>query len=228
MKKNITEEMAVHTEWYREAKNMKLDNLTEFINKLMNDYNHDYGTICHALTAGGIATMWAMNNEPHGGITGFQAGHVMWEFIKNWQYSSNKCGLKMVDYDNFLYPQYEYKYQKTISKDVWNNIKKQAEEGIERADTEYKKYLDDVEQYKIDVKNYLEKYPDYYERKDYYDKLSYGTGKQWDENSKKEKNGFEFAPSEPFNHLYGNGVYLHWKSIVDGVIPFGYVISEDD
>lgn len=133
-RKSITEEMKVHEEWYKEAKNQTIESLPAFVNHLMNDYNHDYGTICHALTAGAIATMWAMNNHEQGGITGFQAGAIMWEFIRHWNYDHNKCGLKMVNYDNMLYPQYEDKFQKTITPDTWKALQKEAEAKLQESE----------------------------------------------------------------------------------------------
>ena len=129
---NITEEMNIHEEWYKEGRDMKLKKLPKFLKKLMKDYNHDYGTICHALASGAIATLWAMNNEPKGGITGFQAGFVMWEIIKNWSYRSNKSGLKLIDYDDLLYPQHKNRFDKILSKKTWEVLQKEAKEFINK------------------------------------------------------------------------------------------------
>lgn len=226
--KQITEGMNVHKEWYEKAKSVKLEELPDFINSLMNDYSHDYGTICHALAAGGIATMWAMNKHEQGGITGFQAGCIMWQFIREWNCKNNKTGLKMVDYDNMLFPQYEHKFEKTIDQSTWESIQKEAVNHINEADKDYEKYLKDIEQYKVDIENYVKKYPDYYENRKYYDRLGSGTGKEWDAYYEKEKSGFEFAPNEPFCCVNKDGgVYKHWQSIINGVIPFGYEIAED-
>lgn len=224
---HINEAMQIHNEWYKEANDITLDNLPEFLNKLLTEYKHDYGTICHALASGAIATLWAMEKSEQGGITGFQSGAIMWEFIKHWNYSGNKTGLKIMDYDNFLYPQYEDKFQKTIKKSIWEIIQKQAKEKLEDADHNHVKYLKDLKQYEIDIKKYIQKYPDYYERQDYYNKLGMGTGEQWDKYDDKVKNGFEFAPSKPYDYCYGNGVYQHWESIIDGMVPFGYRIVKD-
>lgn len=92
--KKITEEDKVHLEWYKQASKQTLETLPSFLKNLMEGYNHDYGTVCHALAAGAVATAWAMNAHDNGGITGFQAGAVMWEFIKGWNKSYNKTGLK--------------------------------------------------------------------------------------------------------------------------------------
>ena len=153
----ITEEMDVHKDWYKQAKEQTRETLTDFIDHLSNDYEHDYGTICHALTAGAIATAWVINRGPQGGITGFQAGAVMWEFIRNWNHVEGP--LRLVDYKNMLYPQYEDDFQKTMSKDAWEYLQKKAKEGL--ADTG-------------------------------------GTP----------------------------NVRMHWQSIVDGIVPFGYKIED--
>src|SRR5690349_20327046 len=70
----ITEESGEHKQWYVDAHapEMTLETLPEFLRHLTEDYHHDYGTICHALAAGAIATAYAMDRSPQGGITGFQ------------------------------------------------------------------------------------------------------------------------------------------------------------
>lgn len=227
-KESITEEMKIHDQWYKEARNMTPDKLPDFINRLLNDYNHDYGTICHALTAGAIATVWAMDHSPQGGITGFQAGAIMWEFIRHWNYSHNKTGLKIIDYDNFLYPQYEGHYQKTLSTSTWEAIQKQARISIEEATRNYAQYELDVQQYAKDLEEFVAKHPDYTEDPQKYERLFGGTQPEWDEYHKKETEGFEFAPSKPYCSVTPySRVYQHWLSIVSGTVPFGYSVGDD-
>ena len=125
----ITEKMHIEKEWFEQAKKQTLETLPGFMNHIMNDYIHDDGTICHAVSACAIAAAWAADSIENGGITGFQAGFVMWDFVKEWSYSSNKCGLKMVDYDEMLYPQYEEKFtKKTISFVTWKRLQARAKE----------------------------------------------------------------------------------------------------
>ena len=94
------------------------------------------------------------------GITGFQAGFVMWDFIKDWSFRGNKCGLKIVNYDDMLYPQYNHKFQKTISKDTFEALQKAAENNLKK-------------------------------------------------------------------HQYSSSAVInHWESIVDGNVPFGYIIED--
>lgn len=122
--------MKVHEEWYEQCKEQTIETLPSFLNHILGDYKHDYGTICHALAAGSVATLWAMNNHKNAGITGFQAGAVMWEFIRHWNRTNNKTGLRLVDFDNMLYPQYSDEFQKTISKDTWEHLQKEASKNI--------------------------------------------------------------------------------------------------
>lgn len=225
----ITEEMGLHKQWYEAAKQVTLDTLPDFTNQMINDYQHDYGTVCHALAAGALATLWAMNSTPQGGITGFQASAIMWHLIRQWSYPGNKTGLRIIDYDKFLYPQYEDDFtQKAISKSMWECIQKEAENNIKEADEAHAKYLVDMEQYEKDLAVFVKKYPDYYDRKDYYDHLSYGTAEEWGAYKARMNSGFEFAPEKPYAGVNLEGaVYKHWKSIVDGVVPFGYKVNEE-
>ena len=98
----------------------------------MNDYDHDYGTICHAIAACSLAAARAANKHKQGHITEFQASFVMWDFIKEWMYSGNQSGLRIVDYDDMLYPQYENKFDKVISKRTFESIQKAAQERLNK------------------------------------------------------------------------------------------------
>ena len=126
-RKPITEDMRLQNEWYKRAYSMKPEDFPEFFRELTEDYEHDYGTVCHAMAAVGLAAMYAFNKTDgaRGGITGFQAGCVMWEVIRHMNYESNKCGLRLQNMDDLLYPQYEYKFT-AISKDTWEVVKNEA------------------------------------------------------------------------------------------------------
>lgn len=124
-RKAITEEMHLEKEWFEQSKKIQtLDELTQFIKKVLTSYSHDYGTACHAIAACAVACAWYGSYIEC--ITGFQASFVMWDFIRNWTKGHNKCGLRLVDYDDFLFPQYAYKYDKVLSADTWEAIQKEA------------------------------------------------------------------------------------------------------
>lgn len=143
-RKTINEEDGLHKEWYKEAKEQTLETLPEFIKKLTENYEHDYGTICHAITSAAIGTAWAINDSSQGGITGFQAGAIMWEFIKHWNHEYNKLGLKLIDYDNILFPQYEYRFKNEISKKHWKKIQNEALNRIKQTTESGSKVHKDV------------------------------------------------------------------------------------
>ena len=128
MPQKISEKMKVHEQWYVEAREMTVNQLPEFIERLTTQYEHDYGTICHAIAAGSVATAWAINKSPDGGITGFQGGAVMWEFIRHW--NSFKGPLRLVQYEHMLFPQYEDGFDKVVDGKTFKWLQEQAGERL--------------------------------------------------------------------------------------------------
>lgn len=64
--------------WKEEARHIEVDELDGFVRKLITGYEHDYGTICHAVHAAMMAAFSSVNKSPTGGISGFQASCVGW------------------------------------------------------------------------------------------------------------------------------------------------------
>ena len=137
----------------------KIEELADLIKEVETKFNYDYGVAPRCI--GAVSAVVANYLSYKMGITSFQAGCAMWDFIQSYIYTSNKCGLKLVDYDNMLYPQCDYKFEKTISKETWELLQKQAKENLEKDS--------------------------------------------------------DFAVK---------AVVEHWKSIVNGNAPFGYVVEE--
>ncbi len=126
-KQVITEQDGAQSAWYAAARQMTPADVPEFLRHLSEDFEHDYGTICHALAAGAVGAAHALNATKQGGITGFQAGAVMWEFIIHWM---RKTGpLRLLEYANMLYPQYETTFR-AISGETWNWLQEQAREKL--------------------------------------------------------------------------------------------------
>lgn len=152
-------EFEVKEQLEKERKDIKsFDDLVSFLQRVKDTCNTGYGTAPRAIAQAALATAWYLASDF--GITGFQAGCTMWDFIRDWSYSGNECGMKIVDYDEMLYPQYDYKYEKTISKDVFEALQKTAKKRLEES---------------------------------------------------------EYAHPAVINH---------WKSIVDGNVPFGYIVKD--
>lgn len=110
-----------------------LDDLIEFLKYVKENCNYNYGVAPRSIAQAALATAWYLSNEF--GITGFQAGFVMFDFIRDWNFSNNKCGLKIIDYDDMLYPQYYDKFKNTISRETFEELQKEAEENLKN--TEY-------------------------------------------------------------------------------------------
>ena len=135
-KQSITEDMHLEKEWFDRAETIKTtDELKEFAEELLGKYNHDYGTTCHAITA--LALAAAHLGAEKEGITGFQAGCIMWGFVKQWNHKENKCGMRLWDFDNMLYPQYAERFDKYISAETWKQVQELAKENLARSKKEF-------------------------------------------------------------------------------------------
>lgn len=148
-RQKIAEEMRLQDKWYEEARYMKPEKFQDFFRHLSEDYEHDYGTVCHAMAAIGLAAMWAFNNSDgaRGGITGFQSGIVLWQVIKEWEFRDNECGLRLQDMDNLLYPQYAYHFN-SISQRQWTAVQEKARKCIEENKKNGTAHPDIVEHWK--------------------------------------------------------------------------------
>lgn len=124
-RKKLQEEDGTYKEWYKRAKTITVETLPDFIRSLTEDFEHDYGTICHAMSAAAIAAANAIQKSPQGGITGFQAGCVMWGFISHWGIFPDGNPLRLLNLSDMLYPQMEHKFT-AISGEDWAWLKEEA------------------------------------------------------------------------------------------------------
>lgn len=112
-------------EWYKKSD----ESTDEFINRV-GKLDHTYVSIIHAVTAAALKGAWKMNDTPNGGITGFQASVVLWEFVRRWMHFEGP--LKLVTYKNMLYPQYKNEFNKTISKEAWKYLQTEAQNNLNK------------------------------------------------------------------------------------------------
>ncbi len=132
MKKRVTNKEI--EQWYDEAGRVTLKNLNKFLDKILNDYEHDHDTVCYAAVAGITATLWAMDSGLQGGIIEHESIAITEELLRYWWYPHNKCGLEIIDFDKMIYPQYRDRYEKTISKYIWDKIQREASNKIKQAE----------------------------------------------------------------------------------------------
>lgn len=110
--------------WWEEVKGFRsIDEAAAFAHRIMNNYHHDYGTICHAVAAVGVAMSNAVGFPA--GVTGFQAGAIGWMLHSKWQQWGDEPR-SIVDYSNLLYPQYDDKFA-TINQYTHEWLMKRAE-----------------------------------------------------------------------------------------------------
>lgn len=110
-------------DWYNTARSMKhTHTLKKFVDHLIEDYNHDYVTITHAINAAALASANCVNASA--GIDVRQASAVMWEFIRGWMRYEQP--MRLINYQEFLYPHFSEDHEKTITPATWEWIQKKA------------------------------------------------------------------------------------------------------
>lgn len=114
---------------YKKASEVKTK---EDFNKLFDEileYDHDYGSIVYGCMAAMKGAFNAVNrDERSGGITGFQAGIIGWQCVAEFMHI--KGSARILDYDDLLFPQYAHKFEKTISKSIWEETQNKAKENL--------------------------------------------------------------------------------------------------
>jgi hypothetical protein len=164
--------------WANEAKtNIHTpEDLKKFADKLIKHCSKLGGADCYEETANATTALAHAAVEMCAyqfGLTGFQVGCIMWGIIDKLIIEEHDCGLRMLNYNNMIYPQYENNFEKTIDNETWEALQAKARKRYEENEKELEKLA----------------------------------------------NGDEYAfPAHP-------EVAAHWKSIVDGKVPFGYKVA---
>jgi hypothetical protein len=108
------------------------EELIDFIRNLVKYENNDYGTAARSLT---LAAEAAFNYIAHMfDVSGFQAGYAQMDFMIRMR--NIKSRLKVLNYDNLLYPQYLDDFYITPEQCIKENaswLKKQAKEKLKEA-----------------------------------------------------------------------------------------------
>lgn len=115
---------------YKKAEEVNSEEALLVLIKEIKEFDHDYGTIVYGCMAAMIAAFKVINNSPAGGITGFQAGCLGWECIHKFMIIEAPC--KIVNYNNMLFPQYAYEFEKTITSETWFALRTRAKEKLNK------------------------------------------------------------------------------------------------
>lgn len=224
----ITPEMDLSTEWYSEAKKQTISTLPYFIRNIIVDYTHNDNSKVWAMTACAIGAAYAFNKSSQGNINTGMAGLVMWEFICEWTGTKNLCGFRIMDFSDMLYPGNQRSFEKLISRHNYDALKELAKVKLEGAEKDIAEYEQKLKKYDLELSLFINKHIDYNERPEYYTKNVTGTVEKIAIDEKRAREGFKFAPVRPQAPEMNETIINHWKSIINGHVPFGYEVFGDE
>lgn len=115
--------------WSNEAKTQihTPEDLKKFADKLINHCDNLEGPDFYEETANATTSLAYAVVEmcaEQFGLSGFQVGCIMWGIIDKLIISEHDCGMKLLNYDLMLYPQYEDHFEKTIDLETWKKCKR--------------------------------------------------------------------------------------------------------
>lgn len=119
-----------YEDWYKESRKEKSnEEIEQFNNEILCETHHDYESICHAIAA---STLTHLHNCLYRyGASGSQASYVTWQIIR--QMFNIKTGAKLINYDNMLYPQYDYNFEfdNELPIETFKALQELAKESLE-------------------------------------------------------------------------------------------------
>lgn len=119
-------------EWFKKAKQVRtIEQFNELYEYLFNgDIQHTYDSAVHATSALAIAGAWL--GAAMEGITIFQAAHVKFDFLQEWDNIGREAGIHVIDYDRLCYPKYVKDFPlKEINLEVWLAVQRACKEKLE-------------------------------------------------------------------------------------------------
>lgn len=129
---NIEKELREN--WYRLARDIETKDDFQHLFERLSEYPHSYGSICIAIAAVASGAAHLLNRSEKGGITGFQASIILWEFRHAWL--SENSPAKIIDYSNMLYPQYkEVFFKPRLPKRTFEWMQTKAQELLDSSPT---------------------------------------------------------------------------------------------
>lgn len=141
-----TSENEQYLSWYRESKKEKTnEEIIEFNEEILNNYPHDYESICHAIAA---STLTHLHNCLYRcGATGAQANYTTWQIIR--QMFNIESGAKLINYDDMIYPQYDIEFEddRELPKEVFEKLQEMAKRSLDehgRMDATVRKHMESI------------------------------------------------------------------------------------
>lgn len=118
-------------EWKKKRESIEsFDDLVQYLTDVKNA-SIGYDTAPELIADAAAAVAWWFSCE--WGITGFQASWAGLHFLLRYLYIDNKAGIRVLDFDKLLYPQYVNQF-KDVSRSTWEKIKEMATERLSEDD----------------------------------------------------------------------------------------------
>jgi len=168
--------------WIEKGQNTKIGNFQEFLNDMIENIPVSYGNVVYSTAIASSTIAHILSS--HYGITGFQAGCVQWEWIRQWGIFSSEVGLRMLNYQDMCYPQHESSFT-TISKDTFERMQTFCQDRIEKSNQDYETYKETLSEWKLKIIEFETKYPDYKDSPEKYEQFTGGTQEEWNEAQKR-------------------------------------------
>lgn len=106
-----------------------LEELDRLIEEAMRKFNFDVTAATES--AGAVCTVVANFLSKKMGIPRVSRDLIMWSFITNFKFPSATCGLRLINFDHMLYPQYKSNFKKTIGAETWKRLQEEAKRNLE-------------------------------------------------------------------------------------------------
>ena len=124
----------IRDEWYKKAKTEihTPEQLKAFAEEILDKVKSSSEAYNDSSNGTAALALAAMNMLAFiYGMTAFQMGWVMWQLIDQMVISEHDCGMRLLIYDDMLYPQYEDRFVKTIDADTWGKLREKAAKLVE-------------------------------------------------------------------------------------------------
>lgn len=217
-------------EWFAEARKQSPSTQQKFLLKLIVEYKHNNQSKISAMAAAALSAAFAFNKSSQGHLTQEEGNRALSELVFAWMRTPNLCGMNMYNYADMIHPANREAFANVIPRSNFTALQELAQKQIDDADNAlHVEYPEQLAQYERELAAFIEKHPDYNERKDYYTHAKDRPGTQWDEiaaDQQRKLDGFKYAPVKPKEPEISQELYDHWKSIVAGEAPFGFTILE--
>ena len=121
----------IRERWEERARAVQtIEDFEALYRDLLEEVQHDYGTVIHATWALMLAAFFLVNHSPQGGFTGFQVSFLGWkgidEFIR-----STRLGARIIWMEDWLYPQMQARQQAYPTKSQAKKLQEEAKKNLE-------------------------------------------------------------------------------------------------